>query len=516
LNDLLPPEKTTMEAAGEALIRHFDVRDAGVREVDRTFYDTFDGLLHAAGLTASLQDGQLVIRERDGAGEVRSALAVRRSLEPATPLLPVELEPGPPRDALVAIVDVRALLPLARVHSRERSLDVLDAERKTVARMTLEEPALVSASSLRRLLRPRLRLAAVRGYESECHAVRRQLERELGYLEAEQPLVDEAVSAAGGPPAGTSSKVDVALEFDEPADSAAAAILRRLLEVMDANLDGTIADLDSEFLHDFRVAVRRSRSVQRELRGVFPPGELATFRAEFRWLQQATGDARDLDVYVLEFDDYRRMVPEEVRSDLDPLLGVLRDRRRRAHDETVRALRSERAAVLHAQWAAFLDEFPRRPTDDRPAAKLPVGPVAGERIRRVYRQMVKMGRAIDHSSPPEHYHELRKRGKELRYLLELFGAPLYPSEVVKPMIRALKALQDVLGRHQDREIQVDTLRSLRDEVFALPGGAAALMAMGMLVQRLAEDQQAARGEFAEKFAAFASSEQRHLVKDAFS
>ncbi len=33
-----------------------------------------------------------------------------------------------------------------------------------------------------------------------------------------------------------------------------------------------------------------------------------------------------------------------------------------------------------------------------------------------------MGGAIDESSPAEAYHELRKKGKELRYLLELFGA----------------------------------------------------------------------------------------------
>ena len=73
-----------------------------------------------------------------------------------------------------------------------------------------------------------------------------------------------------------------------------------------------------------------------------------------------------------------------------------------------------------------------------------------------------MGGAIDASSPAEAYHELRKKGKELRYLLELFGVPLFPDEVVKPMIKSLKALQDVLGRHQDREVQTAMLRSLRD------------------------------------------------------
>src|SRR5205807_4000394 len=103
-------------------------------------------------------------------------------------------------------------------------------------------------------------------------------------------------------------------------------------------------------------------------------------------------------------------------------------------------------------------------------------------IRKVYKRVLRMGAAIDPSSPPEDYHELRKKGKELRYLLELFGAPLYPAEVVRPMLKSLKGLQTVLGRHQDREVQVATLRSLKAELSALPGGAAALMATGVLVE----------------------------------
>ena len=83
------------------------------------------------------------------------------------------------------------------------------------------------------------------------------------------------------------------------------------------------------------------------------------------------------------------------------------------------------------------------------------------------------------------------------------------------MIKALKGLQDVLGRHQDREIQVATLRSLRDEVASLASSAGALMAMGALVQRLNEDQLAARGEFAERFATFASKHERAQVKATF-
>ena len=60
-------------------------------------------------------------------------------------LLAVELEPGPLRDALIAVVEVRALLPLVRVRSRARTLSVLDDERKTVVRHDARGAALVAA-----------------------------------------------------------------------------------------------------------------------------------------------------------------------------------------------------------------------------------------------------------------------------------------------------------------------------------------------------------------------------------
>ena len=156
------------------------------------------------------------------------------------------------------------------------------------------------------------------------------------------------------------------------------------------------------------------------------------------------------------------------------------------------------------------------PSDDRPdAAAADRRRVAAPGSARSTGGWSRWARAIDDDSPAEDYHELRKKGKELRYLLELFGAPLYPAEVVKPMIKTLKVLQDVLGRHQDREVQVATLRSLRDEVASAPGGAPALMAMGVLVERLGEDERAARGEFADTFAEFAAKAQRALVKETF-
>jgi len=508
-DDLMPPEGMSPADVGEALAARLRVRESEPVARNRTFYDTFDGLLHAAGLEAVHEGGTLALYDADGPGaEAAWASPPRR-------VLAIELDDGPLRTALVGVVGVRALLARTHVRSRSERFGVLDREGKTVVRLELEHPALVLSSAREVPLAPRLRLIAVRGYDRELRGVRKTLEGKLGFAPARRPLGDEAVRAAGGNPAGHSSKPKLKLRRTQRADAAAVLVMRALYEVMQANVEGTIADVDSEFLHDFRVALRRTRAVLRECKAAFAPDELAPMREELKWLQLTSGDARDLDVYVLEFESTRAMVPEAFRADLEPLLGVLRSRRLTARREMVRAMRSDRCVALWRDWEAFLDTAVSAPADVRPAAGEPIGELAADRIGKVYRRMVKMGRQIDDAAPPEALHELRKQGKELRYLLELFGSQLYPSEIVKPMIKTLKALQDVLGRHHDRHVQAATVRALREEVSALPGGSAALMAMGLLVERIIEDQHAAHREFREVFAPFASKDQRRIVRETF-
>jgi CHAD domain-containing protein len=470
-----------LEDAQRALRGWFTVKVGAAADVDRTYYDTFDGLLYEAGLTLSVQGGIRTLGARDG-----SPLARALSAE--------------------GVAGVRALLPIADVKLSAQVVDVLDERDKTVCRIVLEAP-----SGLRR----RALLVGLRGYEAELSRVSELLVADVGFEVAGAPLVDEAVLARGGDPAGTSAKVDVPLAPELRADEAVVRVLTRLLEILDANLPGTLADLDSEFLHDYRVAIRRTRAVLRELRGVFPAVRLADLRLEFKWLQEVTGPTRDLDVYLLEFERLRALAPAAVQPDLDPLLAVLRSWHVAAREQMERDLVSDRARRLHDGWATELAALTGLPEQERPDAVRPILDVAGERIWKLHRRMVKMGRSITADSEPEEYHELRKQGKELRYLLELFAAPLYDVNVVRPLIRALKGLQDVLGVHQDRDVQVTTLKRLGEQVAAQPGGAAALMAMGALLDRLEAEAHDARGHFAESFAEFASDAQCKLVDETF-
>jgi CHAD domain-containing protein len=286
-----------------------------------------------------------------------------------------------------------------------------------------------------------------------------------------------------GPP---KAKIWVPLSSELRSDAAVVAVLRALLEVIVANRDGVLTGRDPEHLHQLRIAVRRSRTVQRQLGGVFPPLELRGFRSEFRWLQQATGEARDLDVHVEDFDGLRALLPEALRPDLDPLRMVLEHWRLAAHGAMVRMLRSRRTADLLTDWEMLLETLVESPIADRERATRPIGELSGHRVRRVYKRLLKLGGPISAVTPAPALHELRKKGKELRYLLELFAVPLHSAAALEPVIEPLKALQDILGRHQDREVQVAVLRRVADEVSTLPRGPQAVLTMGMLIGPLAE------------------------------
>jgi CHAD domain-containing protein len=482
--ELIAEDPPSLAAIGRALGARLTIGD-GVRESsERVFYDTFDGLLYEAGLTHQAAPG----------------VPPRPSLS----------------DQARHAIGVRALLPVAHIRVRSTTAPLLDEREKTVARVSIERLEVLHAPRRRRRLRPRVVLTPLRGYDHEVEHASRLLAAQLKLGEADVSLHDEAITASGSDPHGASSSVELPLARGQRADSAAAVALTRLQEVVELNLPGTLDDIDSEFLHDYRVALRKARSVLRELRHVFPQKRLAPLRDELKWLQTATGERRDLDVYVLDFEQLRALVPEQQQADLDPVKTVLERRRGVVHTAMLKDLDGRRARAAMKSWATLTERLTIDPATDRPAASRPIEQVAAEAISKVYKRMLKLGRAIDADSHPEDYHELRKQGKELRYLLELFAKPLYDDAVVKPMIKALKRLQDVLGRHQDRETQAQMLRGLADQVNTLAGGPQALMAMGVLVQRLEDEAAVARAEFFDSFKQFSSSEQRTLVKETFT
>ncbi|MGI8800703.1 MAG: CHAD domain-containing protein [Solirubrobacteraceae bacterium] len=514
----LLPEGLDLEAALARLAARLQLAVGPVGAVDRTFFDTFDGRLHAAGLALVGGGGRLVAAGGAGYGELAAA-----AVAPGTPgsasapatkgLFAGDLPEGVLRDLLAPKVEVRALLPIVRTRGSVRPLRVLNRDEKTVVRLQIEAPTAINGAAggggAAVPLRPRVRVIAVRGYDRAVARVRRTLVEDLGLEPSRVPLHDEAVLALGGRPGGTPAKLDLRLIGGAPAAAGAAVALGEILRTIELNLPGVVDDIDNEFLHDFRVAVRRTRSVQRRLATVFPAERLRWFRAEFRWLGQVTGPTRDLDVLLQDLVRFQREATAGRAAELAPLGDLLRGRREAEWERMVAALESQRARRLLGDWKAFLVEL-----GGDGAAGPTLGEVVGRRIRTVYRQMRRAGAAIDEDSPAVELHDLRKQGKELRYLLEIF-AGLFPSAAVKPTVRTLKALQETLGEFQDRCVQATTMRSLGAELATVAGGPAALIALGVVLERIEDESAAARADFSARFAIYAAPEQRALVRESF-
>ncbi len=417
-----------------------------------------------------------------------------------------DLPPGPFREALASSIEMRRLLPMVEVRAESRLVRVLDGRRKTVVRLIAEVPGVRSPGSRRayRPLDPGLVVQPVRGYAKEFQRVSRFLEREL---ELDEGRVDEfevgAPLGGHGEPGSYASKPSIPLEPSMEADEALREILRALLKVVESNRAGTAADIDSEFLHDFRVAVRRTRSALRLTKAIWPKPALVPFRKELSWLGKVTGPTRDLDVYLLELPRLAASLPESARGDLEPLRRLLEARQAAAQAELAAALGSRRYRRLMDSWRRFV-EAPEDEADRPPAARTPIARYADKVIAKAHRRVLERGAAISDDSPPKALHRLRIDCKELRYAMELFRA-LYPPKKIGRLIRALKSLQENLGSFNDYGVQQQMLGGLADELGTSDRrSTAAVMALGRLLDKLELGEANERAGFAQRFAAFSS------------
>lgn len=513
------------EAGLKEVLQSLEGRFRASRETSpesrRVYYDTFDWRIYQAGgrLAARRSEEGVTLRWEGDDGVLRH----RRQLA-AMPGFVWELPDGALREDLTPILKMRRLLPVVEVRRRAQVLRILDDEEKTVARVRLEHGSAVHPDQGAAAAGPLptvLRVLPVKGYVTAHRRLQRFAEDELGLASAGRDELPLALEAVGRTPGDYSSKLKLSLDPAQRADEAVRTIFRSLLQTMEANEDGLRQDLDSEFLHDFRVAGRRTRSALSQIKGVLPATVVGRFGAGFKWLGGATGPTRDLDVYLLKIPGYRAELPPAVRQDLEPLAAFLAARQRTAHRRLVAALDSQRYRELIRSWSEFLgDAGPLQPAAETPEtappnAGRPILEVASERIWKVYRKVLKEGRAITPESPTEDLHQVRIRCKKLRYLLEFFRS-LYEEQVIEPLIKRLKLLQDNLGDFNDFQVQQDSLKEFAEQmVKSRKVPAATLMAMGRLVEHLEAGQARERRRFHECFDRFAAKDNRRRFRRLF-
>ena len=511
--EFIIPESLCFEDLQSVLQKNTQILTEPSRTVYRTYYDSFDWRLYL--------DDSLLEDTRDGNAHTlvwRTLKGNRRDTRLKQQLAPRfarDLPAGHFRDLLEPLLDMRELVPMVRVRSRIHSLRILNKDDKTVAYLTVEENSLPRQQGRRSgKLDDRAIVIPVKGYPKPSSEVAKLLQGQ-GLTLAQNGLMLAALSTIGEIPGNYSSKLNLKLDPAMRADRASKVILQRILDIMLQNETGTRAGTDTEFLHDFRVAVRRTRSALTQIKAVFPKRIVDRYKTEFAWLGQITTPSRDLDVYLLNFDEYRDSLPAATQTDIEPLRDFLIRHQKIENRALVKALDSARYRRLTRNWRNFLDQ----PVNERTTLKnagRPTLEVACERIWKIYRRAIREGNAINAQSPADTLHELRKTCKKLRYLMEFFQN-LYPVARIRRLIRALKALQDNLGNFQDYEVQAMTLKKFSHQMVA-EGRVSpdTLLAMGMLIDGLERRQQQAREEFAGWFAEFSLQKNQDRFRKLFA
>src|SRR5262249_49295368 len=257
-------------------------------------------------------------------------------------------------------------------------------------------------------------LSGLRGYDAAYERLLRIIESRPGLKRSPSGLQAIALKALGAPPPRDVSRFDVALAPSVRADEGARQIHQALLNIMVANEPGVHADLDTEFLHDYRVSLRRTRSLLGQIKDVFPADVVTHFRTEFRWLAQATTVKRDLDVLLLNLRRISESVPAD---DLAALVSFLSRKQLQEQRLLERILESKRYRDLLGSWQGFLQDPPPGAAEPADAAR-PLLQVTSRRILRLYSRLVDQAREIHDETPADALHEVRIEAKKLRYMID--------------------------------------------------------------------------------------------------
>jgi CHAD domain-containing protein len=299
------------------------------------------------------------------------------------------------------------------------------------------------------------------------------------------------------------------LEMATPTREATGRIVRVMLKLAVSNLPGVVNDLDTEFLHDYRICLRKIRSVLSLVKGGYPAEGTRQMRTILGDLARQTNRLRDLDVYLLTRRDYLAALPPAFRPALDRMFDDFSAER----DKEFRRVTSKLAGpVVHRLLHQVLDFFSEGTSHKpSPASDLPVGPLVFAGIYRRYRTIRKIASGIDAVTPDEGIHQLRIECKKLRYLMEFFNE-LIPKEAGAPLQKLLRRLQGRLGEFNDASVQQKSLLEYWEQH---KPGAEVTLGLGGLVSILYQRQQQARSLIRQSLDEFCSASTAAVFKHTF-
>nr|WSW69250.1 CYTH and CHAD domain-containing protein [Streptomyces sp. NBC_00995] len=441
------------KAAGVSAVVH-----RGVSELDAVYYDTHDFRLAADSLT---------LRRRTGGSDAGWHLKF-----PVAPGVRDEIQ-APPADTLpgelAALIRSRVrdakIVPVVRILTTRDVHHLVDDEGGLLAELAVDE---VCAQRLPETGGP---TAAWTEIEVELAD-----DGDPALLDA----VEKRLRKKGVRPAASASKLARALEETAPGTASPGrkerratpvtagdhvlAYVRRQTEAI-VTLDPAVRrDLPGS-VHRMRVATRRLRSAFKTYRALLDRRVTDPVGDELKWLATELGAGRDHEVLDKRLRTRLGGVPQTLL--LGPAAARLdiwsTARGAESRERVLAALDGARYVALLKSLDALLADPPLRKAAGRaPGKELP---------RAVLKDYERLAVRVAHAfeQPPGHdrdvaTHEARKAAKRARYAAEAARPVL--GKPAKKFAKRMKAVQSVLGDHQDSVVARHTLRTLAVQAHA--------------------------------------------------
>jgi CHAD domain-containing protein len=356
-------------------------------------------------------------------------------------------------------------------------------------------------------------LVAERGHKSELKIWLRRL-AELGMVQTSGSAYARFIEISQLNLAGYAPKRIIRLQPHWPVRRALQALLRHQIQVMLQNEAGLRGDWDAEFLHDFRVAIRRTRSLISLFKKVLASDRMQQARQDFAFLSEKTNHLRDLDVQLLHRDTYRKLLPPSLHDGLEVLFKAAARERQKEFNSFIRVLDGVAFRRIKKKWLEFL-KHGKPPQHPGQEPSLPIGQLVNRLVLQRLKKLQKMAGAVTEAAQDEELHRLRIEGKKLRYLLEFFSS-LYPRPELERILEPLKQMQDHLGTLNDLAVQqARLLRHVREPQARRPHPHMTA-AIGALVAVLHQHYLQLRHSLPETISVFFTTENRKRCRNLFS
>jgi CHAD domain-containing protein/CYTH domain-containing protein len=210
---------------------------------------------------------------------------------------------------------------------------------------------------------------------------------------------------------------------------------------------------DRTALHNFRVAIRRLRSLLRAYRPWIGRAGSKKLQGRLRGLTRATGASRDAEVQIEWLAKQRQHLERSERAGADWLLRKVRGRKREYDRVARRQIGADFARVQKSLRKRLdrMEESEPKPFRDA------FSDLLAEHSDRFLARLARITKAHD----PKPIHEARIEAKRLRYLVEPLRGLLPAARAVT---REMKRFQDLLGQLHDQYILGSAIQLALDDV----------------------------------------------------